>query len=59
MNLKILQNYSDIRGIAVDDIADQININEDIIAKLSAAFIQWIDNNNPKEKKLLLGEIQD
>ena len=55
MNLKVLQNYSDIRGITINNDINKANLNEDTIIKIISGFIQWLKNNNNQIKSIAIG----
>ncbi len=50
---KKLQNGSDIRGVALEGIANQaVNLDEDVVARLAMAFYKWLQKENPNKTKL-------
>ncbi len=52
----MLQNYSDIRGVVIDDNeSEKITLNEDIFTKLIFAYTQWLSDNNKNINKIAVG----
>jgi phosphomannomutase len=48
-NLSVLQNGSDIRGIAVDGVGGEIkNLTSEIVEKIAVAFVHWLGKNLDK-----------
>lgn len=54
MNLKKLQNGSDIRGVALEGIpGEPVNLSPEIVEKLAGAFVTWLKRNAPGEETLI------
>ncbi|MBN2347507.1 MAG: phosphomannomutase/phosphoglucomutase [Bacteroidales bacterium] len=56
MDIKKLQNYSDIRGIVVtNERNEEINFTKEIAAKLADAFTSWCGGKNKTISKIAIG----
>ncbi len=50
MDYKLLQNGSDIRGVALDGVAGEaVNLTEQIACDIAAAFARWLRQSTKKE----------
>jgi len=46
-NWKVLQNGSDIRGVAVEGVkGEDVNLTFDIVKRLANSFVEWLKQNN-------------
>nr|WP_321451205.1 phosphoglucomutase [uncultured Carboxylicivirga sp.] len=56
-NWNSLQNGSDIRGVALEGVpGEAVNLNEQRVARLAEAFVQWLKKKSDKQKlKIAVG----
>jgi len=59
LNLKQLQNGSDIRGVAIEGVPNEpVNLTPEVVKRLGCAFIHWLAekvNKTPSELKVAVG----
>jgi len=53
IDLKKLQNGSDIRGIAIDSGDEKMNLSPEIASMIASAFVKWLSESEKKDKKNL------